>query len=93
MSGDDSRYPNNVTIWVWLVALLAAGLLLVLLPLSRTAAVMLIFSIALIKAYLVVRHYMHMRSETLLISAIAGIPVILLIGMALALVPDLVFNR
>jgi caa(3)-type oxidase subunit IV len=93
MSADDSRYPSNVKIWVWLVALLAAGLLLVLLPLSRTTAVIFIFSIALVKAYLVVRHYMHMRSETLLISAIAGIPVILLIGMALALVPDIVFNR
>jgi hypothetical protein len=36
---------------------------------------------------------MHLKSETLLILGIAGIPVLLLVGMALALVPDIVFNR
>jgi caa(3)-type oxidase subunit IV len=89
----DSRYPSYVSIWAWLVALLVAGLLLAYVPIGKGLGIFLIFSIAVWKAYLVVRHYMHLRSETLLIYAIAGLPVLLLIGLILALVPDVVFNR
>jgi caa(3)-type oxidase subunit IV len=89
----DSRYPSYVTIWVWLVALLGVGLLLIFVPIGKGLSIFLIFSVAVWKAFLVVRHYMHLRSEALLIYAIAGIPVLLLIGMVLALVPDVVFNR
>ena len=89
----DSHHPSYVTIWIWLVALLAAGLTLAFAPLGKPMAVFLIFSVAVVKALLVARHYMHLKSETFMILAIAGIPVLLLIGMALALVPDIVFNR
>jgi caa(3)-type oxidase subunit IV len=89
----DSRYPSYVAIWAWLIALLGLGLLLAFVPIGKGLAIFLIFSVAVWKAFLVARHYMHLRSETLLIYAIAGIPVLLLIGLVLALVPDVVFNR
>jgi caa(3)-type oxidase subunit IV len=89
----ETRHPNALTIWAWLVGLLAAGLVLAYLPVGKPMAVFLIFSVAVVKATLVARHYMHLRSETLMIYAIAGVPVLLLLGMALALVPDIVFNR
>jgi caa(3)-type oxidase subunit IV len=89
----DSRYPRYHTIWVWLMALLVAGLLSAFLPLGKPLAILLIFGVAVVKAFLVARHYMHLRTESLLIYAIAGIPVLLLLGMTLALVPDIVFNK
>jgi caa(3)-type oxidase subunit IV len=93
MGTAESHHPGYVTIWAWLVGLLAAGLLLAYAPIGKAMGVFLIFSVAVVKAFLVARHYMHLKSETLLIYAIAGIPVLLLLGMALALVPDIVFNR
>lgn len=80
------------TIWIWLVALLAVGLLLLVLPISKLTAVVLIFSAAAVKAGLVVRHYMHLRAQPLALYAIAGVPVLLAIFMVLALVPDIAWR-
>jgi caa(3)-type oxidase subunit IV len=85
--------PSHVTVWSWLVLLLVLGLVLAFLPFGKAMVIFLIFAVAVVKAFLVARHYMHLKSETLLIYAIAGVPVILLVGRALALVPDIVFNR
>jgi len=93
MEEAEAKYPNNVAIWVWLIALLAAGLLAGYLPFGHYVAVAAIFAIALVKAVLVTRHYMHLRSESLLIYAIGGVPLLLLLTMALLLVPDIVYNR
>jgi caa(3)-type oxidase subunit IV len=89
----ESRFPSYVTIWGWLVGLLIAALFCAYLPFGKAMAIFLIFTLAVAKASLVVRHYMHLRTETLLIYAIAGIPVLLLLGMILALVPDIVFRH
>lgn len=89
----EAKYPSNVAIWVWLVALLAAGVLAAYAPLGHYLAVATVFAIALVKAILVARHYMHLRSESLLIYAIGGIPLLLLVTMALLLIPDIVYNR
>jgi caa(3)-type oxidase subunit IV len=88
-----SRFPSYVAIWSWLVALLAVGLVCAYLPFGKAMAIFLIFTVAVAKAFLVGRHYMHLRSESLLIYAIAGIPVLLLVGLVLTLVPDIVFRR
>lgn len=93
MATSDSHHSNYVTIWVWLVALLCAGLVLTYVPIGKATAIFLIVAIALVKAFLVARNYMHLKSESFVIIAIAGIPVLLLVGLALALVPDVVFNH
>lgn len=87
------RNPSYAAVWVWLVVLLVVGLLFAYVPVGRPAVVVMIFTVAVAKAFLVARHYMHLKSETLLIYAIAGIPLLLLLGLTLALVPDVVFNR
>jgi len=89
----ESHHPSYVTIWIWLVVLLGAGLMFAFLPIGKAMAIFLIFSVAAVKALLVARHYMHLKSETVLVLALAGIPVLLLIGMALTLVPDIVFKH
>ena len=78
-----------LTIWVWLVVLLAVGVAVITLPLSKTAAVLLIFTVAAVKAGLVLRHYMHLRGQPLMVYAMLGIPVILAIALTLALIPDI----
>ena len=89
----DARFPSYVAVWGWLLALLIAALFFADLPFGKPMAIFLIFSAAVVKAFLVVRHYMHLRTEDLLIYAIAGIPVLLLLGMTLALVPDIIFRH
>jgi cytochrome c oxidase subunit 4 len=85
--------PSYVTIWVLLMALLFAGLAVAFLPLTKGTVLLLIFEVALVKAALVARYYMHLRGEHALIYAIAGIPVVLVVGMVLTLVPDIVFGK
>jgi caa(3)-type oxidase subunit IV len=89
----DARFPSYIAIWGWLVGLLMAALLCAYLPFGKTMAIFLIFTAAVLKAFLVVRHYMHLRTENLLIYAIFGIPVLLLLGLTLALVPDIIFRH
>jgi caa(3)-type oxidase subunit IV len=85
--------PSHTTIWIWLLVLLAVGLSATAAPFGRTAAIALVLLMALIKASLVIRHYMHLKREPLIVYAIAAAPVLLIAVLALALVPDLVWRR
>ncbi len=76
-------------VWVWLVVLLIVGVTLVVLPIPKTAAVFLVFGVAAIKAGMVVRNYMHLKSEHLLIIAIALVPLLFFIGLLMVLIPDI----
>jgi len=87
---DKSLY---VTVWVLLVALLVIGLTIFTLPIPRELAVALIFTIAAVKAVLVLRNYMHLKHEHLLIYIIVIVPALFLIGFAIALIPDIVFRH
>ena len=80
-------------VWVWLVLLLVVGLTIFMVPIPRSAAVILIFSIAAVKAVLVLRNYMHLKHEQLPIYLIAAVPTILFIGMCLTLIPDIVHRH
>jgi len=80
-------------IWAWLVFLLIAGLVIFVLPVPRTAAVILIFSLAAIKAVLVLRNYMHLKHEHLLIYLLVLTPALLFLGMAITLIPDIVYRH
>jgi cytochrome c oxidase subunit IV len=91
----DGRAESSLylVVWAWLVLLLIAGLTIFVLPIPRTAAVVIIFSIAAIKAALVLRNYMHLKHEHLLIYLIVAIPVLFLLGMTLSLIPDIVYRH
>jgi len=79
-------YGKYLLIWVWLIALLAAGTFISSLPISKTHAVLLILFISLIKAGLVCLFYMHMKSEKLVPIWVVAIFPFFLIGLAAALV-------
>ncbi len=79
-------YGKYLLIWVWLIALLAAGTFISSLQISKTQAILFILFISLIKAGLVCLFYMHMKSERLVpIWVVALFPFVLL-GLAALLV-------
>jgi caa(3)-type oxidase subunit IV len=89
----DKAHPNYLAIWIWLVVLMAVSLAATLLPGGRAVAVSIIFAAAMAKALLVALNYMHLRFEPRLIYAIALVPVLFALVLAVALVPDFVFRR
>lgn len=84
--------PSYVTIWVWLVVLVGAGLALFLFPLSHGTITVLLFAIAIVKAGLVMRHFMHLKAQPFMLYVIIFTPVVLAIGMTLTLMPDIAFR-
>jgi caa(3)-type oxidase subunit IV len=85
--------PNYVAIWIWLLALMAASLAASALPVDRSVVTAAIFGFAVAKALLVALNYMHLRFEGRLIVAVATVPVLFAVVLALALFPDFVLGR
>lgn len=84
---------HYIAIWRWLIVLVIAGLLATALPVPKLLIVVIVFGIAITKATMVLRDYMHLKAETLVIHAIALIPILLFIGLALTLIPDIALHR
>jgi caa(3)-type oxidase subunit IV len=83
---------SYVTIWVWLVLLVGVGLAVLVAPVSKLLSIILIFSVATVKATLVLRHYMHVRAQPLMIYAMICVPLILAIALIITLMPDIAFR-
>ncbi len=90
---DTAKPPvGYVTIWVWLVLLVGVGLAILVAPFSKVLSVVLIFAVATLKAVLVLRHYMHVRAQPLMIYAMICVPLVLAIALTLVLLPDIAFR-
>ena len=88
---DSQRF--YIEIWYWLLALLGIGTIVVFTPVSKAFALVVVFGVAAIKGVLVVRNYMHLKQEHLIFYLIAGLPVLLIIIMLIALLPDIAFHH
>lgn len=84
---------HYIAIWRWLMVLVVAGLVASALPISKILILVLVFGIAVLKATMVMRNYMHLKAENVIIHAIAIIPILLFIGLALTLIPDIALHR
>ena len=62
------------------------------LPGGRTLAVVVVFAVACVKAVLVAANFMHLRFEPALIYALVLIPLLFLVVLAAALLPDFVWH-
>ncbi len=89
MSNAQSR--QTLLIWYWLMALvmLSVGASMIL---PKAEALMLIFAVAVLKALLVARNYMHLKHEKALIYAIALVPIAFVIIFLFGLFPDFVYH-
>lgn len=88
-----SHRSNYMAIWIWLLALMTLSVAASALPVGRSAVILVLFGVAVVKAVLVVRNYMHLRSESWLLYTIALVPVAFVIGLIIALFPDFVFRH
>lgn len=85
----ERRQPNYVLIWAALVAALGVSVLVGEMTVP-VIAVVLIFSIAVVKAYMVMAYFMHIRFEPLYVTLILGSAVLCLYFLFFGLVPDIV---
>ncbi len=91
MMVDSWRRPNYFLVWVWLVLLVTVSIAASFV-LPKSAALILIFSVALIKALLVVLNYMHLKYEKPLLCALVIVPLLIVAVLVFALFPDFVFH-
>jgi cytochrome c oxidase subunit 4 len=84
------KHPNYVALWGILVAALVVSILLGEMKIP-VVAVVLIFSVAVAKAYLVAAYYMHLRYEPLFIVIILLAGLVTLYVLFFGLVPDVVY--
>jgi caa(3)-type oxidase subunit IV len=89
MSNAHSRH--YLTIWFWLMAMVILSVAAAS-ALPKLQAMMLIFSVAIVKAFLVARHYMHLRHERAIIYAIALVPLVFVVIFLIGLFPDFVYH-
>ncbi len=87
MSNPHSRH--YLAIWYWLMALVVVSVAAASF-LPKRQALVLIFTVALIKAFLVARNYMHLKNERAIIYAMALVPLTFIIIFLLGLFPDFV---
>jgi len=85
-------HPNYTAVWLWLLGLMGLGVASSFLPGGRTLAVVVIFAVACVKAVLVAANFMHLRFEPALIYALVLIPLLFLVVLAAALLPDFVWH-
>ena len=79
-------YGKYLVVWIWLIALLAAGTFISSLPISKTEAVLLILGVAFVKTMLVALFYMHLKFERSIPLWVVVVFPFLLVGSAVLLV-------
>jgi caa(3)-type oxidase subunit IV len=89
MSNAQTR--QTLVIWYWLMALVVVSVSAsAFLP--KAEALMLIFVVAVIKALMVARNYMHLKHEKALIYALALVPLAFVIIFLIGMFPDFVYH-
>ncbi len=81
--------PSSLRVWLYLMVLLAIGIVVAYTSLPKTAIVLIVFTTAAIKIGLVAFNYMHLRFERIFIYVLAIVPVVLVITLLLTLIPDI----
>ena len=88
---NNAQTRQTLVIWYWLMALVIVSVgASVVLP--KAEALMLIFTVAVIKALLVARNYMHLKHEKAIIYAIALVPLAFVIIFLIGMFPDFVYH-
>ena len=87
----DSHSRHYLMIWIWLLALVVVSVAAASV-LPKAQALALIFAVAIVKALLVARNYMHLKYERAIIYAILLVPLVFIIILFFALFPDFVYR-
>lgn len=92
METAQGQHPNYILIWYWLMGLAVGSVLISQLPLPHTAAVVVIFVAAAIKAALVAWYFMHLKFERMLIYTLIITPLIAFVILMIVLFPEIAFK-
>jgi caa(3)-type oxidase subunit IV len=87
----DSHGRHYVILWIWLLVLVVVSVAAASI-LPKQQALVLIFAVAIVKALLVARNYMHLKNERAIIYAMVFIPLAFVAILLIALFPDFVFR-
>ena len=87
---DYHGHPSYVAVWLWLVILFLGSLTLGALGNHRLAVAM-VFTLAVVKALIVLGNFMHLRWEPRLVWGIAAFGFLCLLFHYLGVLPDLLF--
>jgi len=82
-------HTNYFAIWIALMVILIGSLTTGLLPVTKPVVEVLLFTAAAVKAWLVLRNFMHLKAVTPWLYAIMGIPFVMALFMVFAFVPDI----
>jgi caa(3)-type oxidase subunit IV len=82
---------HYLSVWFWLMALVVVSVAAASL-LPKLQAMLLIFTVAIIKALMVARNYMHLKNEKALFYALALVPLAFIIILLFGLFPDFVYH-
>lgn len=82
---------HYLIIWLWLVALVGISVAAASV-LPKVQALALIFSSAIVKAFLVARNYMHLKNERPIYYAIVLVPLAFVVIFLFGLFPDFVYH-
>jgi caa(3)-type oxidase subunit IV len=82
---------HYLIIWLWLVALVGISVAAASV-LPKFQALALIFSSAIVKAFLVARNYMHLKNERPIYYAIVLVPLAFVVIFLFGLFPDFVYH-
>jgi len=88
---NNAQERHYLIIWLWLVVLVGISVAAAS-ALPKIQALVLIFSIAIVKALLVARNYMHLKNEKPIYYAMALVPLAFVIILLLGLFPDFVYH-
>lgn len=84
------EHPNYILIWGILVSALGISLMMGYMQIP-VVAIVLIFTVAVIKAYLVLAYFMHLKFEPFFVVLIMAAGLICLYFLFFLLVPDIVY--
>jgi len=88
---DASQHPSYLLIWAVLVSGLIVSLFIGYMQLPVLTTV-LIFTVAIFKAYLVIAYYMHLKYEPFFVVVIMAAGLAALYFLFFGLVPDIVYS-
>lgn len=86
-----STSRGYLMVWYWLMGLVIASVVAATL-LPKPQALVVIFTMAVIKALLVARHYMHLKHERAIIYALVLVPLLFIVVFLFGLFPDFVYH-
>ena len=93
MSSSQAAHADSnatyIKVFIWLAVLTALELGIVYQHIARAAMIGALVILALMKAFLVAWHYMHLKGERWTLIVVAVLPLLLIVDLLIGILPDI----